>query len=144
MPLKKPDPKEAPPLQVLAAVLENNGRWLIAKRRTGDRIAGLWEFPGGKLEPGETPQECLVRELSEELSIKVRVGRCLGSVECSLPGFNIVLTAYRATHLAGELQLQEHEEVRWVPPGEIGHFPLTEPDRLLVEILLAGKTREER
>jgi len=144
MPLKKPDPKEPPPLRVLAAVLEKNDRWLIAKRSGGDRFAGRWEFPGGKLEQGETPQECLAREISEELSIRIRVGRCLGSVQYSQPGFAIELTAYQASHLAGALRLQDHEEVRWVSPGEIGHFALTEPDRLLLEILLAGRAREEK
>jgi 8-oxo-dGTP diphosphatase len=141
---EKPDRAEAAPLQVLAAVLEKNGRWLIAKRRRGDRFAGYWEFPGGKPEPGETPEECLSRELLEELGIRVRVGRCLGSVRCRPPGLDIELTAYRVSLRAGTPRLRDHEEIRWVTPGEVGDFALTEPDRLLLENMLAGKTRESR
>jgi 8-oxo-dGTP diphosphatase len=134
---QKSIPQEPPPLRVLAAVLEKNGRWLIAKRKKGDRFAGLWEFPGGKLEPGETPEECLARELYEELGIRARVGRSLGSVSYSAPGFAIELIAYRVLPPAGSFRLQDHEEVRWVSPSEVGQFALTEPDRLLLEKLLA-------
>jgi mutator protein MutT len=129
------------PLRVLAAILEKNGRWLIAKRKKGDRFAGFWEFPGGKLEPGETPEECLARELSEELGIRVRVGKLLGTVRCSSPGLAIELTAYRVTHSDGSIRLQDHEEIRWVFPEEIAGFSLTEPDRLLLDILTAGEAR---
>lgn len=131
------------PLRVLAAVLEMNGRWLIAKRKKGDRFAGLWEFPGGKLESGETPEECLARELSEELGIRVRVGRYLGSVRYSSPEFSVQLIAYRVAYRAGSFCLQDHEEVRWVDPSEIGRFSLAEPDRLLLQKLLPQKAQEE-
>lgn len=136
MPQKSP-PKRPPQLRVLAAILEKNGRWLIAKRKKGDRFAGLWEFPGGKLERGETPEECLARELFEELGIRARVGRYLGSVCYSSPGFAIELIAYTVSHRAGSFCLQDHEEVRWVSPSEVSHFALTEPDKLLLEKLLA-------
>jgi 8-oxo-dGTP diphosphatase len=137
MPKEKTPPREPRPLRVLAAVLEKNGNWLIAKRKKGDRFAGLWEFPGGKLEPGESPEECLVRELSEELGIRVRVDRFLGSVRYSSPDFAIELIAYSASHIAGSIRLQDHEKVRWVSPSEVGRFALTEPDRLLLDKLLA-------
>lgn len=137
MPKEKTPPREPRPLQVLAAVLEKNGRWLIAKRKKGDRFAGLWEFPGGKLEHGESPEECLVRELSEELGIRVRVGRFLGSVRYSSSDFAIELIAYSVSHRAGSFRLQDHEEVRWVSPSKVGRFVLTEPDRLLLDKLLA-------
>lgn len=130
---RKQVPQEPRPIPVLAAVLEKNGRWLIAKRKRGDRFAGLWEFPGGKLEPGETPEEGLVRELSEELGIGVRVGLCLGSVRYSSPGFAIELIAYRVSHPTGSFRLHDHDEVRWVAPSKIGRFALTEPDRLLLQ-----------
>jgi len=144
MPSKKSSQGKPRPPRVLAAVLEKNGRWLIAKRKKGDHFAGLWEFPGGKLERGETPEACLVRELSEELGIRVRVGLCLGSVHYSSPGFAIQLIAYRASHLTGSFRLQDHEEIRWVAPSEIGRFALTEPDRLLLHILMAEEAPEEK
>ena len=141
---KKPVSEKPRPLRVLAAVLENDGRWLIAKRREGDRFAGFWEFTGGTLEPGETPRECLARELHEELGIRVRVERCLGTVRSSPPGFAIELTAYRVSHPVGSIHLEDHEEVRWVSPEEVGRYALTEPDRLLLDILLAGEGRKKR
>jgi 8-oxo-dGTP diphosphatase len=132
-------PQEPRPIRVLAAVLEKNGLWLIAKRKRGDRFAGLWEFPGGKLEAGETPKEGLARELSEELGIGVRVGSCLGSVRYTSPGFAIELIAYRVSHLSGSFRPQDHDELRWVAPSEIGRFALTEPDRLLLQKLRPKK-----
>lgn len=139
---QKSDQQEPRPFRVLAAVLEKNGRWLIAKRKKEDRFGGLWEFPGGKLERGETPEECLARELYEELGIRARVGRYLGSVRYSSPNFAIELIAYRVSHLTGSFRLQDHEEVRWVSPGEVGRFDLTEPDKLLLEKLRAGESLE--
>jgi mutator protein MutT len=139
---KKSAPQVAPPIRVLAAVLEKKGRWLIAKRKKGDRFAGFWEFPGGKMEPGETPEECLARELLEELGIRVRVGRYLGSIRYSSPSFSIELMAYRVLHLAGTLHLRDHEEVRWVSPNEVSHFALTEPDKLLLQKLRSDDTQE--
>ena len=132
-------PHESPPIRVLAAVLEKNGRWLIAKRKRGDRFAGLWEFPGGKLEAGETPEEGLVREISEELGVGVQVGLCLGSVSYSCPGFAIELIAYKVSHLSGSFRPQDHDEVRWVAPSEIGRFALTKPDRMLLQKLRPKK-----
>ena len=137
MPLKKSGPAEPRPLRVLAAVLEQDGRWLIAKRKRGDRFAGLWEFPGGKLERGETRKEGLAREISEELGIRIRVGRYLGTVRYRSPDFAIDLVAFKASYLAGSFCLQDHEEVRWVSPSEIGRFALTEPDKLLLQKLMA-------
>jgi mutator protein MutT len=138
----KSAPQEPRPIRVLAAVLEKNGRWLIAKRRKGDRFGGLWEFPGGKLERGETPETGLARELYEELGIRARVGRYLGSVFYSSPGFAIELSAYRVSYRAGSFRLQDHEEVRWVSPGEVGDFALTEPDRLLLDKLKVQEAAE--
>jgi mutator protein MutT len=141
---KKSHARKPHALRVLAAVLEKDGRWLIAKRKKGDRFAGLWEFPGGKLEQGEVPEACLVRELSEELGIRVRVGARLGTVRYSSSDFAIELTAYRASILGGSLQLQDHEEIRWVTPSEIGRFGLTEPDRLLLRKLMTEEVPERK
>jgi mutator protein MutT len=132
-------PLEPQALRVLAAVLEKKGRWLIARRKKGGRSGGLWEFPGGKLESGETPRECLARELFEELGVRVRVGRHLGSVHYSSPDLVIELIAYKASHRSGSFLLLEHEEVRWVQPSEVSRFALTEPDRLLLQKLLGRR-----
>ena len=141
---RKSAPKEPLRIKVLAAVLEKNGRWLIARRKTGDRFAGLWEFPGGKIKRGETHQECLARELNEEFGIRVRVGRYLGSVRYRSADFAIELIAYRVSHLTGRFHLRDHEEIRWVPAARIGRWALTEPDRLLLQKIAPRRAREER
>jgi mutator protein MutT len=134
---------EPQPVRVLAAVLEKDGRWLIARRKRGDGFGGLWEFPGGKMEQGETPKECLARELREELGISVRVGRRLASVRYSSPDLSIELMAYRVFHRSGSLRLQDHEEVRWVSPSGVARFALTEPDKRLLRKLLGKGTERQ-
>ncbi len=135
---------EPRPLRVLAAVLEKDGRWLIAKRKKGDRFSGLWEFPGGKLESGETPQECLARELYEEFGIRVRVGRFLAAVHYTTPSLSIELIAHAVFHLSGAFRLLDHEEIRWVVPGRTSRYALTEPDKLLFAKLKARAVKGVR
>jgi 8-oxo-dGTP diphosphatase len=129
---------------VLAAVLEKGGRILVARRKSTDRFGGQWEFPGGKLEPGETPEGCLKRELMEEFGIDAGIGRFIGSTLSESAGFLIRLDAFEAFHLAGKFELREHDEIRWVMPSELAGFELTKPDRrLLGRILkrLSGRPR---
>jgi 8-oxo-dGTP diphosphatase len=129
-------------LKVLAAFLEKDGRILIAKRRSTDRFGGRWEFPGGKLEPGETPRNCLRRELMEEFGVETRIGRYLGAARSVCPAFSIELIAYEVFHLAGEFQLLDHDDLRWVLPSELSDYDLTEPDKLLLGRLI--KPRSDR
>jgi 8-oxo-dGTP diphosphatase len=120
---------------VTAAVIEQGGKILIAKRRAGDRFAQLWEFPGGKLEPGENPGQCLQRELREELGVETRLEGFIGSFPFTSPALSIELLAYRVSIVSGCLALSDHEELRWVSPKELGNFSFTEPDLPLVRIL---------
>jgi 8-oxo-dGTP diphosphatase len=121
-----------PMQKVLAAIMERDGRLLLAKRKKGDRFEGLWEFPGGKLEPGETPEEGLKRELREEFGIETRVGHFLCSVRYTSPTQSIKLLAYEVTHITGQFSLYEHEEIRWVFLEELKQYPLAEPDAALI------------
>jgi 8-oxo-dGTP diphosphatase len=130
------------PLKVLAAVIIKRGRILIARRKSTDRFGGQWEFPGGKLEAGETPKDGLARELKEEFGIEAGVGRFLGSVRSASPGFAILLGAYEVIHLSGEFELREHDEIRWVRPSEIAGFELTEPDLRLLDRIFKKQHRE--
>ncbi len=140
---EKPGPHKKPRrLKVLAAVIKKRGRILIARRKSSDRFGGLWEFPGGKLEPGETSEGCLQRELLEEFGIKAGIGRFIGSVLADPAGLAIRLDAYEAVHQAGDFELREHDELRWVRPSELAGFELTEPDRRLLGRIL--KTRAEK
>jgi 8-oxo-dGTP diphosphatase len=125
------------PLQkVVAAVLMKEGRVLLAQRKKGDRSEGLWEFPGGKLEPGETPEEGLERELSEEFGIETRVGKFLCSVRHSSPSHSFELLAYEVFHIAGGFNLYDHEDMSWVFPEELEQYSLVEPDAALVSKLI--------
>ncbi len=119
-------------LRVSAAILEKDGRFLVAKRKEGDRFAGLWEFPGGKQEPGESPEDCLRRELAEEFGVETEVGEFLGAVSYESAAFSLELRAYAVKHLTGTYKLRDHEEIRWVLSSDLARLPLTEPDRKLV------------
>jgi len=118
-----------PKLKVIAAVIERGGKVLIARRKKGDRFEGRWEFPGGKIEAGESPEECLRRELREEMGVEVEAGEFLCSVPLETSGISIELVAFRASLLAGDVRCHDHDEIRWVEPERIGDFDLAEADR---------------
>ncbi len=129
---------EAEPLpKVVAAVIESEGRVLVARRREGIRFGGFWEFPGGKLEPGETPERGLERELAEELGLETRTGELLCSVVYRGRGLAIELLAYRVLSFEGEPKLTDHDAVRWVEPSALDESAFTEPDRPVVRRLVA-------
>jgi 8-oxo-dGTP diphosphatase len=128
------------PLRVLAAIICRNERLLIARRKKGDRFEGLWEFPGGKLEPGEKPEECLAREMKEEFGVEVRVGDFLGSICYISSSLSVELSAYAAVHISGAFHLYDHDEIRWVTTDECRNCALTEPDRILLDKLAAAGT----
>lgn len=132
--------KKANPMIVTAAVIERDGHILIAKRKRGQH-AGSWEFPGGTLEEGETHEQCLKRELQEELAVEAEIGELMCTSEYAYtPDWTIRLLAYRATVVSGVLSLNDHEEMRWVKPTDLADYDFTEPDRPIVEILV----REDR
>ena len=125
--------------RVTAAVLERDGRILIARRGKGDPLEGKWEFPGGKMEPGESPEACLRRELREELGIETRIGPYLGTSHFAYVHASIELVAYRATFVSGELELREHQEVAWIPSEELLAYDLAEADIPIARMLARGK-----
>ena len=130
------------PLRVTAAVIENDGKVLIAKRKKGWRFAGKWEFPGGKIEPNETPEECLRRELREELDIETKIGDFFCSSTYAYPHATVQLLVYRAFHVSGEYTLHDHQEIRWVLPEDLLQYDFPEADDLVIEKLVNEKTKE--
>jgi 8-oxo-dGTP diphosphatase len=136
------DERPAKPLMVTAAVIERDGRVLIAKRKNGWRFAGKWEFPGGKIEPNETPEECLRRELREELGIETEIGNFFCSSTYAYPHATVQLLVYRAFHVSGEYTLYDHQEIRWVLPEDLLQYDFPEADNLVIEKLIqAGSKR---
>lgn len=130
------DEQTKPIVRVAAAIICRDHKVLLARRPVGDPLAGFWEFPGGKIEPGETPQRALERELYEEFGVKVRVGDFVASRVYHYSDRTIELVVYWAT-VEGEIaQLNAHDGVEWVRPTELGHYPLAPADDFLKEILI--------
>ena len=129
--------KKTNPKIVTAAVIEKDGHILIAKRKEGKRHVGNWEFPGGTLEEGETPEQCLKRELQEELSVTAEIGSLMCISEYSYtPDWTIKLLVYRTTVISGSFELNDHEEIRWVKPADLANYDFLEADRPVVEQLV--------
>ena len=123
-------------IRVTAAIIEREGKILIAKRKAGDDLfAGLWEFPGGKIEEGETPEECMARELKEELDIEVEVGELISSNKHKYPHGIFELLAYRVKHISGEMILNDHDEIKWVTVDEISNFEFPPADIPIITYL---------
>ena len=118
---------------VVAALIARNGKILITQRGAEDPLAGQWEFPGGKIEAGETPQQCLAREIEEELGIVVSVGAHIGTHIHHYDHISIELSGYRANILSGTPTLTEHADLRWVDWAELKRFDLCAADRFLLQ-----------
>lgn len=117
-------------LNVVAGILERNGKILICRRRPDQSHALQWEFPGGKVEPGESPEDALVRELSEELGIEAGVGPRIASYEYAYPGKQpILLHFFHVDSYRGEPRNLIFHEMRWEPAGRLADFDFVEGDR---------------
>lgn len=114
--------KPVPHYDIVAAAVAKNGRYLLGKRPPGGLLGGLWEFPGGKIEPGETPEQALLRELREETNIEIRVDERIASIDHAYSHFAITLHLYRCTHVSGRVRKRYHTEVRWVPRSRFDRY----------------------
>ena len=130
-------------IDVTAAIIEKDNKFLIAKRKEGKHLEHKWEFPGGKVEPSETPEACLQRELKEEFGIIAQVDGFIGESLFDYGNRNIRLLGYLATYISGEFQLNDHEEIRWISKEEFGQFDFAPADLPLIEKVV-GKSRKER
>ena len=112
-------------LTVAGGIIEENGMFLIAQRKWDDDYGLKWEFPGGKLDEGETGEECIVRELMEELGIQVEVTGFYDEVVED----DLTILYYLVRRVSGKLTINDHEKVRWVFPDELGCYDLLSGDR---------------
>ena len=123
-------------INVVAAILESDDKILIARKRQGKPLAGFYEFPGGKIEEGETPEESLIRELMEEMNIKIKVKEYIGdSVHDYGQGKVICLKGFTAEIIDGDIKLTDHDEYRFVSLEEIEDYNLAPADIPLVKIM---------
>jgi 8-oxo-dGTP diphosphatase len=120
---------------VTAGILQRNGLVLIARRKPGKHMGGKWEFPGGKIEPGESPEQALARELVEELDVRAIIGEQLCRAGWEGDGISLDLLVYSVESFEGVPTLREHEEIRWVAPGELRSYDLADSDREVVNRL---------
>lgn len=120
-------------LRVTAAIIRRGRRILIARRAGDDPLAGLWEFPGGKIHPGELPEACLVREIWEELGLRVGVVRALGSNEHRYPERTVRLLFFEVESLSGRVKLNAHDRVAWVYPVAMKAYVFAPADRPMVD-----------
>ena len=115
-------------VNVVAALIWDNGRFLICQRPAHKARGLLWEFVGGKVEAGESKEDALIRECNEELGIKIDVGDIFTEVDHIYPDISIHLTLYNATIVGGSLQRLEHNALRWIYPSEIPQYDFCTAD----------------
>lgn len=121
-------------IKVVAAIIRNQNKIFATQRGYGEFKDG-WEFPGGKIETGETPEDALVREIQEELDAKISVGEKLHCVEYDYPTFHISMDCFWAEIISGDLVLKEHEAARWLSKEELDSVDWLPADLELVEMI---------
>ena len=125
-------------IPVVAAVVVRSGRVLLCQRHEGPHLPLLWEFPGGKVDPGESATRALERELREELGVRARVRRRVAEVVHSYPEKSVWIRFY-ATSISGEPRAVVHRQVRWVPLPSLGEFDVPPPNAVVVSLILGGE-----
>jgi 8-oxo-dGTP diphosphatase len=125
-------------LVAACALVDTDGRVLLAERPAGKSMAGLWEFPGGKIEAGERPEETLIRELKEELGIDVREP-CLAPLTFAshaYPDFHLLMPLYVCRRWEGTVVAKEGQQLKWVRPNKLREYPMPPADEPLVSHLM--------
>jgi 8-oxo-dGTP diphosphatase len=122
---------------VVAGLIVGDGQCLITQRRADQALPLQWEFPGGKVEPGEAPVAALVRELREEIGVEVAVGRIWDVLFHAYPDFDLVMLVYACRVVGGEPRAVEVADLRWLPPAELPAWDILPADRPLVQRLVA-------
>ncbi|MBW4666415.1 MAG: 8-oxo-dGTP diphosphatase MutT [Cyanomargarita calcarea GSE-NOS-MK-12-04C] len=127
----------SPPHKIIgvAVIWSNEGNILIDRRATSSMMGGLWEFPGGKVEISETIEECIKREIEEELGIEIEVGEHLITIDHTYTHLRVTLTVHHCRHLSGIPQPLECDEIRWVSLEELDNFSFPEANNQIISAL---------
>ena len=120
---------------IIKAVNENGETIIFATQRGYGDFKGGWEFPGGKIEPGETPQQALVREIKEELETDIKVGELIGTIEYDYPAFHLSMDCFWCEVIEGKLVLKEAEDAKWLSKDELDSVQWLPADITLIERL---------
>ena len=121
-------------IEVVAAIIQKGDKIFATQRGYGD-FKDWWEFPGGKMEPGETPEEALVREIREELSADIQVGKLLYTVEWDYPQFHLTMHCFMCTLVQDALHLNEHEAARWLSMADLHSVNWLPADEMLLPLI---------
>ena len=122
-------------IDVVAAVIKKNDLFLIANRSFEDNSQGIWEFPGGKVEENETFTSAMKREIKEELSLNIKVGNMIATIDLNKTDKNIYVHYYYAIILSGQISLNVHSEFKWVPHTKLKNFTYIDGDRHILNYL---------
>ena len=125
-------------IEVVAAIIRKGDKIFATQRGYGE-WKDWWEFPGGKMEVGETPEEALVREIREELSAEINVGELLTTVEYDYPAFHLTMHCFLCTLLTDSMHLNEHEAARWLTMNELDSVKWLPADEKVIEIMVNGR-----
>lgn len=121
-------------IKVVAAVIRDGDKIFATQRGYGD-LKGGWEFPGGKIEEGETPEEALKREIMEELDTEIEVGELIDTIEYDYPDFHLSMGCYWCSVVSGNLVLKEHEAARWLTKGKLRSMEWLPADIRLIDTI---------
>ncbi len=121
-------------IEVVAAVIRKEGAFFATQRGYGE-FEGMWEFPGGKIESGETPEAALKREIQEELGVDITVGALLCTTEYDYPSFHLTMHCYLCSIENGEIELREHKSARWLTAATLDEVAWLPADEQVIELL---------
>ena len=119
----------------VAVITDRQGRILIDRRKNEGEMAGLWEFPGGKIEPGETVRECVKREIKEELDMEIVVGDRLTTINYAYKTFNVTLYVHECQHVGGKPRPLECQEIHWVEPANMNQYQFPQANTQMINLL---------
>ena len=123
---------------VCGALIEHRGKFLVAKRKQQDSFGGLWEFPGGSVEPQEEKEECLAREIKEELGVDIEVGELIYTFADEIPTLKINVSLFSCKIKNGEPHPLDCQEVRWVSLGQLQKLQLAQADKKVLNWIIKG------
>lgn len=122
-------------INVVAAAIEKDGKFFCAQRPEGKSLGGFWEFPGGKLEEGESPEQALIREIKEELNSEIKIVSYINEASYDYDFGTVVMKTYHAKLISGNLELLEHQNSTWLSPHELSTINWAPVDRPAVRLL---------